>query len=93
MCCGRMNAAGRPVSLDFDRAHKRNLTLRLGRPQTERFHRSFTAFGEEKIFGWSVPFMKLGTLVRHVHGYQRLPQILQFLPRDLAMVFQSRKKG
>ena len=55
MCCGRMNAAGRPVSLDFDRAHKRNLTLRLGRPQTERFHRSFTAFGEEKIFGWSVP--------------------------------------
>ena len=37
--------------------------------------------------------MKLGTLVHHVHGYKRLPQIFQFLSGDLVMVFQSRKNG
>ena len=38
-------------------------------------------------------FMKLGTLVHHVHGYNILPQIVYFLPTDLVMVFQSRKTG
>ena len=37
--------------------------------------------------------MKFGTLVQHALGYKMLPQIFQFLPRDLVMVFQSRKKG
>ena len=37
--------------------------------------------------------MKLSTLVHHVHGYKMVPNIFQFLPRDLVMVFQSRKKG
>ena len=37
--------------------------------------------------------MKLGTLVHHVNGYQRSPPIFKFLPRDLVMVFQSRKNG
>ena len=37
--------------------------------------------------------MKLGTLVHHVHGYKTLPQVFEFLPRDLVMVFQSRKNG
>ena len=37
--------------------------------------------------------MKLGTLVHHVYGYKTLPQIFEFLPRDLVMVFQSRKNG
>ena len=37
--------------------------------------------------------MKLGTLVHDVHGYKKVPQIFQFLPRDLVMVFQSRKTG
>ena len=47
---------------------------------------------EFKFFtAWTI-FMKLGTLAHHVHGYKMLPQIFQFLPRDLVMVFQSRKK-
>ena len=37
--------------------------------------------------------MKLGTLVHHVHGYKMLPQIFLSLPRDLVIVFQSRKNG
>ena len=37
--------------------------------------------------------MKLGTLVHHVYGYKTLPQIFNFLPRDLVMVFHSRKSG
>ena len=37
--------------------------------------------------------MKFGTLVQHALGYKQLPQIFYFLPRDLVMVFQSRKKG
>ena len=37
--------------------------------------------------------MKFGTLVQHAPGYKMLPQIFKFLPRDLVMVFQSRKKG
>ena len=37
--------------------------------------------------------MKFGTLVHHVHGYKTVPQIFQFLPRDIVMVFQSRKNG
>ena len=36
--------------------------------------------------------MKLNTLVHHVPGYKTLPQIFQFLLKDLVMVFQSRKK-
>ena len=40
---------------------------------------------------WTM-FMKLGTLVHHVHGNQMLPQMLQNLPTDLVMVFQIRKK-
>ena len=43
------------------------------------------------LMAWTI-FMKLGTLVHHVHGYKTLPQIFSFLPRDLVMVFQSRKK-
>ena len=38
-------------------------------------------------------FMKLGTLVHHVSGYKRMPQIFHFLPMDLVMVFQIRKNG
>ena len=41
---------------------------------------------------WTI-FMKLGTLVHNVYGYTTLPQIFYFLPRDLVMVFQSRKRG
>ena len=37
--------------------------------------------------------MKFDPLVQHALGYQTLPQIFYFLPRDLVMVFQSRKKG
>ena len=37
--------------------------------------------------------MKFGTLVHHASGYRTLPQIFQFLTRDLVMVFQSRKNG
>ena len=37
--------------------------------------------------------MILGTPVHHVPGYKTLPQIFLFLPRDLVMVFQSRKNG
>ena len=37
--------------------------------------------------------MKFGTLVQHAPGYKTLPQIFECLPRDLVMVFQSRKKG
>ena len=37
--------------------------------------------------------MKFGTLVQHALGYKPLPQIFLFLPRDLVMVFQIRKKG
>ena len=37
--------------------------------------------------------MKLGTLVHHVYGYTQPPQKFQFWPRDLVMVFHSRKRG
>ena len=37
--------------------------------------------------------MKLGTLVYHVHGYNDVPQIFNYLSRDLVMVFQIRKNG
>ena len=40
---------------------------------------------------WTIS-MKLGALVHHVPGYQNLPQSVLFLPRDLVMVFQSKKK-
>ena len=36
--------------------------------------------------------MKFGTLIHHI-GYKLLPQIFEFLPWDLVMVFQSRKNG
>ena len=61
---------------------KRNLTLRLGRPQTERFHRSFTAFGEEKIFGWSVPLNQGRYTWRH-------DSVLRILKRHLLSFWQS----
>ena len=35
--------------------------------------------------------MNFGTLAHHVHGYKTTPQ--SFLPRDLVIVFQSRKNG
>ena len=41
---------------------------------------------------WTIS-MKFGTLVQHASGYKTLPQIFKFLPRDLVMVFQSRKNG
>ena len=41
---------------------------------------------------WTIS-MKFGTLVQHAPGYNTLPQMFEFLPRDLVMVFQSRKKG
>ena len=41
---------------------------------------------------WNI-FIKLGTLAHHVHGYNEVPQIFYFLPRDLVMAFQSRKTG
>ena len=41
---------------------------------------------------WTI-FMKLGTLVHHVHGYKKCVRFFKFLPRDLVMVFQSRKTG
>ena len=44
------------------------------------------------FIAWTI-FMKLGTLVHHVHGYKMVPQIVQFVPKDLVMVFQSRKTG
>ena len=40
------------------------------------------------ITAWTIS-MKFGTLVQRAHGYK----ILKFLPRDLVMVFQSRKIG
>ena len=40
---------------------------------------------------WNI-FMKLGTLVHHVHGYKTLASdLLIFASKDLVMVFQSRK--
>ena len=44
------------------------------------------------IMAWTI-FMTLGTIVHHVHGYKILPQSFSFLPRNLVMVFQSRKNG
>ena len=44
------------------------------------------------FIAWTI-FMKLGTLVHHVHGYKTLPQNFSFLPRDLVMVFQRPKTG
>ena len=41
---------------------------------------------------WTIS-MKFGTLARHAPGYKTLPQMFYFLPSDLVMVFQSRKKG
>ena len=39
--------------------------------------------------------MNFGTLVHHAYvpGYTTLPQIFKILPRDLVMVFRSRKNG
>ena len=44
------------------------------------------------FIAWTI-FMKIGKLVHHVYGYKALPQIFSFLPRDLVMIFQSRKNG
>ena len=44
------------------------------------------------LTAWTIS-MKFGTLVQHTPGYKTLPQIFYFLPRDLVMVFQSRKNG
>ena len=44
------------------------------------------------LTAWTIS-MKFGTLVQHAPGYKILPQIFYFLPGDLVMVFQSRKKG
>ena len=44
------------------------------------------------LTAWTIS-MKFGTLVQHAPGYKMLPQIFYFLPRDLVMVFQSRKNG
>ena len=44
------------------------------------------------LTAWTIS-MKFGTLVQHAPGYKTLPQIFSFLPRDLVMVFQSRKNG
>ena len=41
---------------------------------------------------WTIS-MTLGTLVQHVPGYKIVPQIFEFLPTDLVMVFQSGKNG
>ena len=41
---------------------------------------------------WTIS-MKFGTLVQHAPGYKIIPQIFYLLPRDLVMVFQSRKNG
>ena len=43
------------------------------------------------LTAWTIP-MKFGTLVQHGPGSKILPQIFQFLPGDLVMLFQSRKK-
>ena len=40
------------------------------------------------LTAWTIS-MKFGTLVQHALGYKTWPQIFQFLPRDLVMVFQS----
>ena len=37
--------------------------------------------------------MKLVTLAHLTHGHKRIPQIFQYLPRDLVMVFQKLKNG
>ena len=37
--------------------------------------------------------MKLGALVHYAHGYKILPQTFKVLPKDLVMVFRSRKRG
>ena len=44
------------------------------------------------FIAWTI-FMKLGTLVHHVHGYKMLPQVFKFLPKDLIIVFQSQRNG
>ena len=46
-----------------------------------------------QLFIASTIFMKLGTLVHDVPGYKILPRSFKFLPRNLVMVFQSRKNG
>ena len=43
------------------------------------------------LTAWTVS-MKFGTLVQHAPDYKTWPQIFNF-PRDLIMVFQSRKTG
>ena len=42
------------------------------------------------FIAWTI-FMKLGTLVYHVHGYKKNLRFFYFLPMDLVMGFQSRK--
>ena len=44
------------------------------------------------LTAWTIS-MKFGTLVKHAPGSKNLPRIFLFLPRDLVMVFQSRKNG
>ena len=44
------------------------------------------------LTAWTI-FMKLGTLVHHVHGYKTSSQTFYFLPRDLVLVFKNRKNG
>ena len=44
------------------------------------------------LTAWTIS-VKFGTLIQHAPGSKKLPQIFQFLPWDLVMVFQSRKKG
>ena len=44
------------------------------------------------LTAWSIS-MKFGTPVQHALGYKTVPQNFYFLPRDLVMVFQSRKNG
>ena len=48
---------------------------------------------EFNFFTASTISMKFGTLVQHASGYKTLPQFFKFLPRDLVMVFQSRRNG
>ena len=45
------------------------------------------------LTAWTIS-MKFGTRVQYAPQYYKTgPQIFKFLPRDLVMVFQSRKRG
>ena len=57
-CCGRMNATRTSGFARLRLRAQKKLDFVALWPQTERFHRSFAAFGE-KIFGWSVPLKPL----------------------------------